>query len=302
MAKLYYSIKEVCDIIDEEQYILRYWEKEFSILHPKKNKAGNRTYSPKDLLICKYLKHLIREERLHIKDVKAIIKTKSIAEILSKYDESENEAEINSNVYSEDISKDNLDNKYENISEHFEDENITLNDNKYNNELEDNNSDVDINLDISINEYEQYKDNEIINELTEDINEENKELENLAYIEYKSKIEDSLEEDIISDEISEEFSKESIENEEEIEKLLNLDIDKKIILKNHLFEDFEEFSVLPAELFYDKLKEQKVNKIKSDDNISDNEIEETKQEGILLSQDNLLTLINILKEIRKLIT
>ena len=40
MAKLYYSIKEVSEEIDEEQHVLRYWEKEFSVLKPKKIKQG----------------------------------------------------------------------------------------------------------------------------------------------------------------------------------------------------------------------------------------------------------------------
>lgn len=299
MAKLYYSIKEVCDIIDEEQYILRYWEKEFSILHPKKNKAGNRTYSPKDLLICKYLKHLIREERLHIKDVKAILKSKSIAEILSKYEVNENENEnLNESI-----------NDTENNSENENLEDIkteSVNTEQIDNNVEDikpievESFNNDTNYD-TINEVEHYSDAEILNELTNDISNENNEFENLAYLEFTSKIEDSLEEDIITDEIIDEFSNETIENEEEIEKLLDLSIDKKIVLKNHLFEDFEEFSVLPAELFYDKLKEQKTYKTKNDEPETESEIEVSKQDGVFISYENLHTLIDILKEIRKLI-
>ena len=49
MKKLYYSISEISKILDEEQYILRYWEKEFDFLKPRKNRAGNRIYSEKDL-------------------------------------------------------------------------------------------------------------------------------------------------------------------------------------------------------------------------------------------------------------
>lgn len=67
MQKLYYSISEVSQLVDEEQHILRYWEKEFEQLKPKKNRGGNRIYSDKDLKIIKAIKTLIREEKLSLK-------------------------------------------------------------------------------------------------------------------------------------------------------------------------------------------------------------------------------------------
>ncbi len=70
MQKLYYSISEVSDMIDEEQHILRYWEKEFEQLNPKKNRAGNRIYSEKDISILKIIKNLLREEKLSLKGAK----------------------------------------------------------------------------------------------------------------------------------------------------------------------------------------------------------------------------------------
>lgn len=66
-----YSIKEVAKLIDEEQHVIRYWEREFSQLHPQKNISGNRIYSKKDLSLLQYLKKLIREERLTIVETKA---------------------------------------------------------------------------------------------------------------------------------------------------------------------------------------------------------------------------------------
>ncbi len=47
--KLYYSISEVSRITGLEPYVLRYWEIEFSVLKPKKNRSGNRTYTQKDI-------------------------------------------------------------------------------------------------------------------------------------------------------------------------------------------------------------------------------------------------------------
>jgi DNA-binding transcriptional MerR regulator len=70
MQKLYYSISEVSEMIDEEQHILRYWEKEFEQLNPKKNRAGNRIYSDKDISIIKIIKKLLREEKLSLKGAK----------------------------------------------------------------------------------------------------------------------------------------------------------------------------------------------------------------------------------------
>lgn len=70
MQKLYYSISEISTLVDEEQHILRYWEKEFDTLKPKKNRSGNRVYSEKDLNIIKAIKKLIRADKLNLKAAK----------------------------------------------------------------------------------------------------------------------------------------------------------------------------------------------------------------------------------------
>jgi len=75
MKKLYYTIKEVSELVDEEQHTLRYWEKEFGQLSPKKNTGGNRKYEEKDIEIVKQIKHLVRVERLSLKGVKEHLKT-----------------------------------------------------------------------------------------------------------------------------------------------------------------------------------------------------------------------------------
>ncbi len=74
MKKLYYSISEVSELIGEEQHTLRYWEKLFEDLNPRKNRAGNRVYSEKDLLTVRYIKQLLREENLSIKGVNEKLK------------------------------------------------------------------------------------------------------------------------------------------------------------------------------------------------------------------------------------
>jgi DNA-binding transcriptional MerR regulator len=67
MQKLYYSISEISEMLDEEPYILRYWEKEFEQLNPKKNRGGNRVYSTKDIFLIKSIKKLLRDDKLSIK-------------------------------------------------------------------------------------------------------------------------------------------------------------------------------------------------------------------------------------------
>ncbi len=86
MKKLYYSISEVSKMVDEESHILRYWEKEFSELKPKKNKGGNRIYSENDLKTILTIQKLIREEKLALKDAKSKIKTISSNELQLPFD------------------------------------------------------------------------------------------------------------------------------------------------------------------------------------------------------------------------
>ena len=65
-TKLYYSISEVSKIVELEQYVLRYWETEFSLLKPKKNRSGNRIYKTTDIQIIKKIKHLLYDKKFTI--------------------------------------------------------------------------------------------------------------------------------------------------------------------------------------------------------------------------------------------
>ncbi|MFA6569955.1 MAG: MerR family transcriptional regulator [Bacteroidota bacterium] len=67
MQKLYHSISEISELLGEEQHTLRYWEKEFLELNPKKNRAGNRIYSDKDLFVIMMIKKFMREDKLSLK-------------------------------------------------------------------------------------------------------------------------------------------------------------------------------------------------------------------------------------------
>ncbi|MBU1098816.1 MAG: MerR family transcriptional regulator [Bacteroidetes bacterium] len=73
LKKLYYSISEVSKLTDLEQYILRYWETEFDLLKPGKNRAGNRIYTNKDIQLILKIKKLLREEKYTIDGAKKIL-------------------------------------------------------------------------------------------------------------------------------------------------------------------------------------------------------------------------------------
>ena len=64
--KLYYSISEVARMTGLEAYVLRYWEKEFPTLHPRKTRGGNRLYTNKDIEVINQINHLRNKEKLTI--------------------------------------------------------------------------------------------------------------------------------------------------------------------------------------------------------------------------------------------
>jgi DNA-binding transcriptional MerR regulator len=61
IEKLFYPIGEVAKIFDVSVSSIRYWEKEFNILKPKKNKKGNRMFTKKDLDNLRIIYHLTKE-------------------------------------------------------------------------------------------------------------------------------------------------------------------------------------------------------------------------------------------------
>ncbi|MBI1286653.1 MAG: MerR family transcriptional regulator [Flavobacteriales bacterium] len=61
ITKLYYSIGEVAKMFDVNASLIRFWEKEFDILKPKKNKKGNRLFTQKDVDNLKVIYHLVKE-------------------------------------------------------------------------------------------------------------------------------------------------------------------------------------------------------------------------------------------------
>jgi len=74
LSKLYYSIGEVAEMFDVNTSLIRFWEKEFSIIQPKKNRKGNRMFTPKDIENLQVIYHLLKERGYTIEGAKKKIK------------------------------------------------------------------------------------------------------------------------------------------------------------------------------------------------------------------------------------
>jgi DNA-binding transcriptional MerR regulator len=61
IEKIYYSIGEVAELFEVNQSLIRYWEKEFDILKPQKNKKGNRLFTKQDINNLRIIYHLVKE-------------------------------------------------------------------------------------------------------------------------------------------------------------------------------------------------------------------------------------------------
>ena len=61
--KTYYSIKEVSKIFNVNISLIRFWEKEFNIIKPKKNKKGNRYFTKNDIENLHLIYHLVKERK-----------------------------------------------------------------------------------------------------------------------------------------------------------------------------------------------------------------------------------------------
>ena len=60
--KIYFKIGEVCELVDVQAHVLRYWETEFPMLSPQKNRSGQRSYRRRDVEISLRIKELLYDE------------------------------------------------------------------------------------------------------------------------------------------------------------------------------------------------------------------------------------------------
>ena len=72
--KIYYSISEVAEMMDVNLSLLRYWEKEFPFICPKKTDKGTRLYTQENINNIKLIYHLVKEKKLTLEGAKKRLK------------------------------------------------------------------------------------------------------------------------------------------------------------------------------------------------------------------------------------
>ena len=79
IEKLYYSIGEVAEMIKVAPSLIRFWESEFEIIQPKKNRKGNRQFTKEDIDNVKLIFHLVKEKGFTLQGAKEMVKGDSVA-------------------------------------------------------------------------------------------------------------------------------------------------------------------------------------------------------------------------------
>ena len=74
VEKLFYQIGEVSEMFSEPVSTIRFWEKEFDILKPRKNNKGNRLFMQEDIKNLKLIHHLLRERGMTLEGAKKYLK------------------------------------------------------------------------------------------------------------------------------------------------------------------------------------------------------------------------------------
>jgi DNA-binding transcriptional MerR regulator len=77
LSKLYYSIGEVAEMLNVNASLIRYWEKEFSSVKPRKTRKGNRLFTVEDIEQLKFLHLLIKEQGHTLDGARKIIAKKN---------------------------------------------------------------------------------------------------------------------------------------------------------------------------------------------------------------------------------
>ena len=90
VEKLYYSIGEAAKMLEVPVSTVRFWENEFDILKPMKNRKGNRLFTPTDIKNLRIIHHLVKEEGMTLSGAK-----KKLSE---KWDEADHKYEINESL------------------------------------------------------------------------------------------------------------------------------------------------------------------------------------------------------------
>jgi DNA-binding transcriptional MerR regulator len=79
IEKLYYSIGEVAEIFNVAPSLIRFWESEFDIIKPKKNRKGNRQFTREDIDNVRTIYHLVKEKGFTLQGAKEMLRNDSQA-------------------------------------------------------------------------------------------------------------------------------------------------------------------------------------------------------------------------------
>ena len=90
IEKLYYSIGEVSEMLGVPVSTVRFWENEFNVLKPMKNKKGNRMFTPSDIKNLKIIYHLLKEEGMTLPGAKK--------RLTGKWEETDYKYEVNESL------------------------------------------------------------------------------------------------------------------------------------------------------------------------------------------------------------
>jgi DNA-binding transcriptional MerR regulator len=90
IEKLYYSIGEVAEMLEVPVSTVRFWDNEFDILKPVKNKKGNRMFTQPDVKNLRIIHHLLKEEGMTLNGVKK--------KLAGKWEETDYKYEINESL------------------------------------------------------------------------------------------------------------------------------------------------------------------------------------------------------------
>jgi len=82
IVKKYYTIGEVAEMLDVATSLIRFWESEFDLIKPKKNRKGNRQFTQEDIDNVKLIYHLVKEKGYTLQGAKDILKNNSMNKIM----------------------------------------------------------------------------------------------------------------------------------------------------------------------------------------------------------------------------
>ena len=92
IEKLYYSIGEVAEIFNVAPSLIRFWESEFELIQPKKNRKGNRHFTVEDINNVRTIYHLVKEKGFTLQGAKEMLKndTESVKDKMEMIDSLKN--------------------------------------------------------------------------------------------------------------------------------------------------------------------------------------------------------------------